>query len=224
MKKLYLCLPLYSSMVHVGVAKRFFRATSANAEVHPMISKSSLLASGFNHHWVAAHAEQFDYFIMLHGDVEPVDPMWVDILLEEMVLHEADIVSAVIPIKNDCGLTSTAIGKPDTPWIRQRLSLKQCLSLPKTFSAADVGVPEKPLLVNTGCMLVNLSKEWSGHAHFTVRDQVNHGSVECEPEDWYFSRRAWELGAKAYATTALRVQHHGEQAFTNWEEPDQCSD
>src|SRR5215471_7104271 len=46
----------------------------------------------------------FDYFAMLHSDIEP-QPGWLDILYEEMQAMEADVISAVVPIKNDQGTT-----------------------------------------------------------------------------------------------------------------------
>ena len=215
-KRLFLCLPLYGSMVHVRVAMRFFRAQSKMVEVHPMLSQSSLLARGFNCNWIQAQNEGFDYFLMLHGDVEPQPSDWVDILLKEMQDHQADIISAVVPIKDDSGRTSTAIGNPTNPWLRTHLMLSNCHDLPRTFGTAELGKPDHSLLVNTGCMLVDLSMPWVRDVHFTIRDRINDGVVECEPEDWYFSRRAWEIGAKVMATRAVPVIHHGEHEYRSW--------
>jgi hypothetical protein len=211
----YMILPLYSRQVDVAVAERFFRATSTKAVLWQHHCLSSLLAYGFNKALKQAIDEKHDWFLMLHGDVEPVQPDWVDILLAEAERVEADILSVVIPLKNRTGKTSTALGDPEDQFKRTHLTLSQISQLPETFCAGDTPRPHVPLLVNTGCMLLRLGRQWLNEAFFTINDRIE-GEVLCEPEDWYFSRKAAEHGAKVYATSCVKAWHYGNMRFPNW--------
>jgi hypothetical protein len=221
MKKLFLGMPLFDRRVDYCVAKRFFLAESQNVLVEKFFACSSLLAQAFNKLWCDARCGDYDFFAMLHSDVEPLDAGWIDILLAEMEQHEAAIVSAVVALKNTSGLTSTAIGNVGDPWKRVRLTLTQCSQLPATFSADDVGDETRPLLINTGCMLVDLRRPWIADAVFQINNRIAGESVECEPEDWYLSRQAFEAGETAvYATTKVLSWHHGGARFPSWVTPD----
>jgi len=216
-KKLALCLPLYGRQVDVGTAQRFFLSGSRDVEVNRFVSQSSLLAYGFNKQWLVALAGGYDYFLMLHGDVEPVDVDWIDTMLGEMARCRADVLGTVIPIKElGAGVTSTAIGEVQNKWHRKRLTLQQVSQLPETFCSADIDTPEKPLLVNTGCLLVKLSKPWVHRVRFEIETRIVDGDAECLPEDWYFSRQAWENGARVFATRKVRVVHHGDYGFKSF--------
>jgi hypothetical protein len=216
MKQLFVCLPLYSRLVDIAVAKRFFLAKSDRVLIHQTTTQCSLLPHGFNMLWQDAQRKDFDYFLMLHADVEPIEHDWVDILVGEMDATGADLLGAVIALKDSRGMTSTAIGSLEDPWKRTRLTLSQCSGLPETFSARDCGCPDRPLLINTGCMLIDLRKPWVENAWFQINNRINGESVECEPEDWFFSRQAFEAGAKAYATRKVRTYHHGDVRFPSW--------
>ena len=72
---------------------------------------------------------------------------------------------------------------------------------------------DRELLINTGCLLVDLRKPWvfdcdeDGYlkAFFTVKDRVKYEVLEdgdckftryVQPEDWLFSRMVARLGGK----------------------------
>ena len=44
-----------------------------------------------------------DYFIMLHDDVVPLQKDWLDVLIAELERLNADVVSVIIPYKDDTG-------------------------------------------------------------------------------------------------------------------------
>jgi hypothetical protein len=159
--------------------------------------------------------------------------------------HDADVMSAVIPIKDDNGLTSTAVSGPDRFTRMTRLTTKQINhpQFPETFdidmawdalfnklpdglklegppvhvernlAGEIIEIPPR-LLVNTGCMVARLDRDWCAHAHFTINDRIvqQPGGIfqpEVEPEDWFFSRIVAELGGRVMATRSVRVEHLG---------------
>src|SRR5438034_6910050 len=102
-------------MQHASREHRVAEATETN----------SLLAGNCNVHWCEAlnlrEQNELKWFAMLHSDVIP-EAFWLDKLIAEAEKHQADMMSAVVPIKTDQGLTSTAICRPGGPFGRfQRL-------------------------------------------------------------------------------------------------------
>jgi hypothetical protein len=198
--------------------------------------RSSLLCNNFNHLWATAIQQvtkrEVTHFAMLHSDVGP-DIYWVDTLYEELVKHDADVVSAVIPIKDTRGLTSTAI-LGENGWGRRRLTMTEVMALPETFGIEDtvkagLNPDRRPLLVNTGCWICDLRKpmfheldeEGWYKIHFTIRDGIRRTGdeiqIHLEPEDWYFSRLISEVNpdVRVFATRRVRLNHRGEQDFPN---------
>src|SRR5512146_50667 len=73
---------------------------------------SSGTAKTFNRLWAAALTKaqrgKITHFAMLHSDIAP-EPGFLDVLMEECCRLNADLVSAVIPLKDGRAVTSTAI-------------------------------------------------------------------------------------------------------------------
>lgn len=168
----------------------------------------------------AARRGEITHFVMLHADVEP-ELNWLDILLAEMDRMEADMISVVIPIKDPRGVTTCGIGDPNNRWAPwRRFTVRETAAFPPTFSADDTGYPGWPLLHNHGCFAADLRKEvfFRVDQHGTLRAffdfprrvyEKPDGSfaLACESEDWYFSRCLYELGAKTFATTKVKLNH-----------------
>lgn len=164
----------------------------------------------------------FTHFAMLHDDIVPEND-WLDTLLEDLLLHDADMVSAVSPIKDGFGLTSTAIDSlGDNPFdLERRLTMTEVMRLPEVFSAADCGYPDRRLLLNTGCWVADFTKPWRHNVRFTIQDRIkkdNHGRwrAEVSSEDWQFSRDIQNQGAKVLATRRCRLTHFGNLPFANY--------
>lgn len=202
----------------------------------------SLLAQGFNGAWCEAlnkqeEGENIKYFAMLHDDVVPPD-WWLDTLWEDLESSGADLMAAVVPIKDMFGNTSTAIDSTgDRFSVERRIHLAEIQRLPKVFSAADCNYPGRFLLANTGCWICRLDRPWKDAvdehgnkvAFFTVNDKIcrspTTGKWICpvEPEDWFFSRQLGSLGAKVLCTSRMIIQHYGLMPFSsagNWSQED----
>lgn len=185
--------------------------------------QSSLLAQCFNGLWCQAlnsqaEGKQIDYFAMQHSDVEPCDG-WLDMLIDEMEAKDLDILGVAIPIKDNRGITSIAIGEPGDNWrVKCRLSLREIHSLPVTFTSEDVG---GQLLLNTGLWVCRFNPEWNTKVHFEINDRIVYDQnrkcymAQVEPEDWFFSRLLHELGLKVGCTRLIPLNHRGNAVFTN---------
>lgn len=226
--------PHYSPLTHMAADYSFFhnsKTTKGEIVAHQTFG-GSLLAKSFNMLWAQAIAVsdkgEADYFVMHHSDLA-AEPGYVDRLLDLIQSKAADVVSVVVPLKAATGVTSTAIGVDDRFRAGRRLTLHELHAngFPRTFSNADLGHPDKPLLINTGLFIADLSRPWvrkenangSLASAFSIDDEIRKidgiYTVGVEPEDWRFSRYLYREGAKVYATTEIRVTHFGEGRYPN---------
>ncbi len=191
----------------------------------------------FNICWAEAH-NWYDkglitHFAMLHADITP-DPeqRWLDILMEELIGRNASLVSAVSPIKDLRGITSSGICDLDDPWKPyRRFTIREIhQALPETFDNAAAGYPDRPLLHNTGMWVCDLRRpcfqavnalgELDLNFRFPdscVRDPISKEWIHRrESEDWLFSRELWLRGVRdTFITRRPRLTHHGKADFTN---------
>ena len=193
----------------------------------------SLLNLNFNRFWANAYnrreTDKIGYFAMQHDDIKPQSG-WADVLIDELERTGADMVSAVVPIKDPRGLTSTGIRNWLTGDIR-RLTMRELPKLPETFDIDDClcrfnGLTyggDEILIVNTGLWVCRFDREWVDRfPGFRCVDQVRvnpDGKREavCLPEDWLFSEWLARQGAKVFATTKVPLLHlDGEKEYPNF--------
>jgi len=227
----YVGMPCHDSM-HIGPARSFYRGSSRRAMKQTICPlPSSLLAHACNILWCAAlnrrKTDGVTHFAMLHADIDPA-PWWLDTLLDELDRTGADLVSVVVPIKDERGLTSTALDLPaehdpeQGGWpAERRLTMSEIMELPETFGPEDLGCPPGfALLVNTGCFVCRLDRPWCSEVHFEIRNRIvvdDDGMFwpQCEPEDWGLSRQIARLGGKVVATRKVAVGHIGRKEYRN---------
>ena len=238
--KVVLCVGDYNASWRKEISLQIWKQKPQHCEVMFLTQSSSLLGYCFNQLWARALIEHdqdhnVKYFCMLHADVVPQVDNWLDLLIEEMEMNNAQVLSAVVPIKDHTGSTSTAVSTDGNIWDTRKLTLAECEQLPDTFDIDDVRetFPElshvdSPLLVNTGLMLVDLSNGWAsetddqGHlkAYFTIKDRIRRNGTQYEvavvPEDWRFSQMAHEAGCKVCATTRVPLVHIGMHGYANF--------
>jgi hypothetical protein len=190
------------------------------------LNPSSLLNHNFNQHWAEALNARdtlgATHFAMIHDDVCP-DPGWLTVLFDELIAHDADVVSSVVRLKDWRGLTSTAIYDGTNPWERKRLTLTEVAALPETFSAADTG---SPLLINTGLWVCDLRKPWCDDWCFHSIERIVHRNgrrvAQVVSEDWAFGHFLNQRGASVFATRKVLPGHegcshfHSHGAFGSW--------
>jgi hypothetical protein len=194
-------VPTYDDRPHTGTMNAVFRTATKKHRAYPIFTSCSLLAWGFNQAWCIAlngrSEHDIKWFAMLHGDIVPED-YWLDTLIDEAEAHDADVMSAVVPFKNQSGLTSTALSDPSNPWAPFcRLTQRQVThcNFPPTFDAHEAtrtlggwpklsGDPCLPaecladapggsrLLVNTGCFVARIDRPWAEQVHFNIADRI----------------------------------------------------
>lgn len=215
-------MPGYTDSVHPAAAHAAW--TAGDSVVCRRSLGYSLLGHCFNQCWVDALSARKQgratHFAMLHSDIE-IKSGWADRALEIMDRERCEILSVVVPIKDNTNGSSTAI---DTDyWSPKRLTMSDIGKLPETFSEDDV---DGELLVNTGCLLVDLRDdrvftEENGELalKFEIRDRilVRDGRYipQVASEDWNFSRTANRLGLRVVATTEIPLWHWGQRCWSN---------
>jgi hypothetical protein len=220
----FIGMPLYSQEYGpplMGSAAYFSGSTLA--DMHYGSATGSLLTFNCNRLLAMAYNLAIEgkvhFFAMLHADVVP--PMgWVDTLIEEMLKHNADLVSVVIPLRNASGETSTAKETPGDGWTPTRFNMERVSKLATTFRADG-------LLVNTGCCLFRLHnrlKQWlkpypvcfEQRDRIAVDDKEETYYAQCVSEDWGFSRMVHARGGRIWATTAVKLYHGKPQYSNEW--------
>lgn len=211
-------------------ADAFYRPTNKGVARIPLRKSTSLAIRCFNLLLCDALNARREYPVthlaMLHDDVCP-EPGWLDVMLDELEASGADFLSAVVPIKNGAGLTSTAVDMVGAPWVVRRLSMKEVFDLPETFTLADIPwVGAERLLVNTGLWITRLDtwaerifprdnatgKSRQADLFFTDRARIIQAPdgeylAEDISEDWDFSRQLDALGVTVAATRKVPLYH-----------------
>lgn len=247
-QKVFIGCPTYDGNLHYKAAYGILVYPTSKYRAIYLIGQGSLLAANCNTLWAAALNVQKEHgikwFAMLHSDIAP-EQNWVDKLIEIAERENADLLSALVPIKDQSGITSTAIeiqGATHFPWMRLSQHQIHHPSFPKTFDCAQaikalaelpenlrVVEPSKKnpetaqveLLVNTGCMIVRLDQPWSPRIKFTITDELLANSEgkyyhKVLPEDWMLSKMVRSWGGRVMATSEIKVDHIG-SAFYNSE-------
>lgn len=211
-------IPCYGDQLHASMIVPLIHPSQAHSVRLSKIN-SSACAMTMNRLWIEAlearDRGEITHFIMLHNDIVP-EIWFVDKMMAELERVGADVLSAVSPIKDPDGFTSTAMDEPmgdvDPYWRVRRLTMKEVYKREATFT-------DPKLLVNTGLMLCDLRKPWTEEIYFTLEDRIirwrGKRVAVMMPEDWGFSRMAKKAGASLWATRAVALEHFGLSSFPN---------
>lgn len=217
---IFLGMPRYGPQANAAASLAFVMASEKHGNIYRLDRETSLLANGFNQLWCAMlnnRDQGFTHFAMIHADVCP-QPGWLDMLLDELDATGADLVSAVVPIKDKRGITSTGLDNPNDPWNVRRLTLREIFDKPATWD-------EPGLLLNTGLWVCQVG-DWCERVHFEIQDRIRKRDdglfyPEVIPEDWGFTRQLRALGVKVRATRKVELYHeraefHTRHAWGHW--------
>ena len=219
MASILLGIPSYKSDMNIGLLFPMLNATKKH-KLEVANTDTSATCFSFNQLWVQAldlwEQGKISHFLMVHSDIVPQN-LFIDKMMEIADRCGADILSAIVPIKNTLGLTSTAmdeqVGDEDPRWRVRRVTMREAHAMPKTWTHDKV-------LLNTGLMLVKMG-DWCKQIHFHFDDDIimyrGKRTPQCFPEDWNLSRDAHKLGVKLYATREVAVTHMGHQGFPNFQ-------
>lgn len=173
--------------------------------------------------------EGFTHLCMLHNDIIP-NRYWLDTLIEELEMNNLDFLSAVVPIKNETGCTSTGVDAPGNPWSVRRLTMKEIFELPETFTAYDIPwrQPNQPMVLNSGCWVMRYDQPWMNGLCFRQQDKIAFHTpsgkyvAQSISEDWDFSRQLLSRGCRLGATRKVHVFHdqkvyHNRGVWGTWD-------
>lgn len=227
--RIYLALPSYDQRYWGNTMMSVLHALDPQADsdvelfVDPL--SGSVSPRVFNTGLLRAVQGGFDCLAMLHADVA-AEPGWLSTLNEEMQEHDADVISAVVPLKDGYEWTSTAVHTIQES--NRKLMLSECHEkLPKTFCIDAPwlrSIGAHMLLINTGCMLMRLSepwlRKWQGFqfiSHINWDGNQGMGHQLCVSEDWAMSEQLAAIVPvpRLMATTAVKVHHWGAKAYAS---------
>ncbi len=242
MANVFLVSPLMDENMKRGMAAGFYQNATQKHRLYGDTFGSSLIPLNCNFLLCQVLDQmkelELQWLAMIHSDVAP--PLWwIDTLIDEAGKHGADFMSAVIPLKNNDGVLSTAIAKPDTEYghfCYITTHQVMCNNFPVTFGIKEavaalrelptgysIEAPQTYLLCNTGCMVCRLDRPWFQARppkvwfHDLNGIEVNQTTGKLQPkllsEDWYFSRRIAEEGGKVMATKAVIPGHYGQYIY-----------
>jgi hypothetical protein len=238
-RRLFVASPSYNGWQRKETAKSIkFALRGENSGFDQIIvqdGQGSLLAYCFNQLLCTAintrKEHGWTHFAMHHADVS-ADFDWADTLLDEMLRLDAAMISAVIPIKDPRGLTTTGVSNPNDGV--HRLTVYQAHQLPETFDGAEASKLmgfdplTHSLAVNTGLFLCDLDKiephVRTGKLFFAVHDTIREEpngllTAVCMSEDWLWSYMMYEIGLKVFATRKVGVSHHGGEVAWDSRDP-----
>lgn len=196
------------------------------------VNTCSLLAFSFNQLWADALNDRgtpttpgATHFIMLHDDVVPIDPSpdvgWAQALLVEMIQNSLGALCVLTAIKKDGGDSSTAIDNDrNDPMPERRMRLDEFAGR-KLITTRE----EPRLLINTGCLAIDLTQPWAERVYFHVKDGIRRdpktGKFEAwvDSEDYNLSRMLRREGVHFGCTASITTSHTGRKAWGNQANP-----
>jgi len=226
-EKAFIGMPMHTTSCHPSAAAGMHHALAQGASYQGEINASAICNSSlpycFDMLWCNARNMGADYFAMIHSDVCP-HMGWFNILYDELQRTGADLVSAVVPIKNVTGMTSTGIDDTGNIWHPRRLTLHEVFKLDETFT-------DPQLLCNTGLFICRLKRPWNKEPigfkqlhKIEVNEHTGVWEPSFIPEDWDFSRQLRARGVphgNIYATRKVKLFHDLE-IYNNYSAWGQC--
>ncbi len=219
---IFLAIP-HNGLLRPGVITACSRA-SRNHQVATCDQAFGCLTHNFNCLWCDAlnlrKEMGFTHFAMCHDDIRPY-PFWLDTLADEMERLDADVVSSVIAIKDNRGVSSTGIGEYEKRKVC-RLTMTEVYKLPETFQASDID-PHGYLAINTGLWICDIRKPWvDDFPGFKVQNWIERnpeGGKQARfwPEDWQFGEWLGQRDLRVFATRKVLATHIGGCEFGNSE-------
>ncbi len=182
-----------------------------------------------------AEAGEVTHWVQLHADIIP-QVGFVYLLMDEIEDTGMDLISVACAMKDRRGLLNCGLGSLDNSWgAYRRLTVRELHHLPPTFGSERLkrffgveGDADKVLLHNTGCFVADLRKPvfyqtdeagdlraWFNFPTRIRRNEEGKWEHNRESEDWFFSRKLHELGAKTLITRKISLRHVGEAHFQN---------
>jgi hypothetical protein len=217
-EKIFLGVPTRDGRIDKGQVNCLISAFQSSLIDKVQIEHGSWITRNFNACFANAlnARPKATHFCLLHDDVVPQQADWLQKLLDVSMKVNADVLSVVVPLKTQLGITSTALDQQvkdyDQRYRVRRLTMTEIFERTPTFT-------DPQLLLNTGLMLIDIRKPWVENIWFEFVDRIEKFGDKFVgvgmSEDWNFSRQARKLGASLWATREISVRHMGGGEFPN---------
>lgn len=184
----------------------------------PCLGFNRLWCEALNHsRWGKLENWGHIYMAMCHDDIRAEDG-WIDTSIDEMDRVGAEVLSTVVALKSEHGLTSTGLMGPDGA--TRRFTMTEIMGMPETFSIKETCRPNMILAINTGLWVARWTQPWVSHfPGFACEDAIrcNAGlyTPHCFSEDWRWSRWLAKQMVSVHVTRKIKTFHQGEIDFEN---------
>ena len=195
--------PAYDGHVSIPYFAAIFNAYQ-HADVRCNFRTGSLLTRSRNTLMVDALKQSPDYILLLDADVGLPQPDWLPKMIAKLEESKADMLAGIVMLKGNKDQTNIAMGKEGFDALS--LTLKEVEACSEVFPAD---------LVGAGCILIKPG-DWLRNMQaprFHIEDGGQGSEVRVFSEDWYFCRKAANMGAKIMVWKGLQTQHYGQQAW-----------
>lgn len=224
-----LIAPSSIGWMHRGAAQgAYLWPTAGKYRVMPLEEKGKHLDSTMNKLWAGTlngrAGVDICYCAMIDQNVEP-ENFWVDTLTDELERTGADLLSVVVPVTDERGITTTAVACAKDDCCVKQLTMKEIVELPVTFDITAVGKkPDDILLVDTKLWVCNFKKPWvekfaleQSFQEKTVIFKDNQGRFGTKSTliGWHLSRYIQAQGGKVMATRVVRAGLWGDWFYEN---------
>lgn len=174
----------------------------------------SLLAFCFNKLYADALNDSkngpITHFVMLHSDVSPVHKDWGSRLIGTLIEHKLAACATLVPIRGTKVVkardTSTAVELKEGGHRNIKVG---------EWSGVVTNKQEPGLLINTGCLVIDLKHPAADRLYFHIKDgirvnpETKRHEAWCEPEDWEMSRMMRRLGMPYGVNCDIKCAHKG---------------
>lgn len=226
----FLALP--SSNGHITMAH--IEVIESLRSTFPVLERRSNTTSLLDYNFNILYADALNarkrgvtHFLMIHNDIIPRDPPqvpgapvpfgWAEQLFTIMVQNGLGALCATAAIKHEaqtdtsCALDNTT----NQPMAERRLRLEEFAG-GKLITSRD----EPRLLINTGCLAIDLTQPWSDFLYFASKSGIRKNDTGLfepwvTPEDYNLSRQLRRLGVPFGATSAVWIDHVGTKGYSN---------
>lgn len=213
--KPFLAIPSSRGAIDFRTMRAIESVHAAYPETMRRVQVCSLLAYCFNALYAEALNRRGDgitHFVMLHDDVAPQDVegvCWLRVLENEMTVRGVPVLSAAVAVRG----TNESSAAVDGPAPRR-------IPLAELAKKGGVHSRDCALLINTGCLVIDIRETWAEKLYFHVKDGIRRLSDGTfapfvEPEDWELSRSLRRMGVPFATTAAVETLHAGVQRWSS---------
>jgi hypothetical protein len=223
--KVYIGMPTYLITEPCAIMGAMSRASEVPGRTVFQLLDGGFHCGNFNALWCSAwnacEEGNYTHHAQIHQDIDP-QRLWLDKAITLMDAHDLNVLSVVVPQKQDTGVTSTAVLDKDTLRTR-RLCMKEIGKwLPPTFQTVDLqrlGFKNHLLLMSGGMFIAKIGP-WFQRCWFEapariLKDENGKLVSAVWDEGWNWTIQLAQMGVRYACTTEIVLGHVGKTTWSN---------